>query len=114
MKIILKALGETSTSLCRVRHSLEVASQRHWLLDSLYGRELLMLKLEQLGLDLVVPNCGDPRESDALLCHVIEVLGIGAWRKPKGLAQRLRYLRTVLRMMVDVRAGRQVTLPHGD
>jgi hypothetical protein len=114
MKIILKALDETSTSLCRVRHSLQLASQRHWLLDSLYGRELLMLKLEQLGLDLIVPTHRGPREFDALLCHVIEVLGIGAWRKPEGLAQRLRYLRTVIRMMVDVRAGHQVACPRSD
>lgn len=114
MKITLKALDETSTSLCRARYSLQLPSQRPWLLDSLYGRELLMLKLRQLGLDLVVPNCGDPREFDALLCHVIEVLGIGAWRKPHGLAQRLRYLRTVLRMMIDVRAGHQVACHQSD
>lgn len=114
MKIILKPLDETSTSLCRMRHSLQLPSQRHWLLDAIYGRELLMLKLGQLGLDLVVPNRSDPRELEALLCHVIKVLGIGAWRKPRGLAQRLRYLRAVLRMMVDVRAGRQVACPRSD
>lgn len=114
MKITLKTLAATSTSLCRMRYSLQIPSQRHWLLDAIYGRELLMLKLRQLGLDLVVPDCHGPREFDALLCHVIEVLGIGAWRKPRGLAQRLRYLRTVPRMMVDVRAGRKVACPRSD
>lgn len=114
MKITLQPVDATSTSLCRVRYSLQFPSQRHWLLDAIYGRELLMLKLRQLGLDLVAPNSGDPSELDALLCHIIEVLGIGAWRKPHGLAQRMRYLRTVLRMMVDVRAGHQVARSRSD
>lgn len=114
MKITLQPVDVTATSLCRVRYSLQLPSQRHWLLDAIYGRELLMLKLGQLGLDLVVPDCRDSREGDALLCHVIEVLGIGEWPKPQGLMQRLRYLRTVFQMMVDVRAGRQIACPQSD
>ncbi|MDP3759726.1 MAG: hypothetical protein Q8R01_04320 [Ramlibacter sp.] len=114
MKITLKTLDETSTSLFRMRHSLQILSERHWLLDSVYGRELLVLKLRQLGLDLVMPTCSDASDLEALLCHVVEVLGIGAWPKPSGLAQRLRYLRTVLRMMLDLRDARQVTCLRGD
>jgi hypothetical protein len=114
MKMTLKALNETSTNLCSLRNSLQFRSSRHWLLDAIYGRELLKLKLRQLGLDLVVPDWSEPKELEPLLTHAIDVLGIGAWRKPSGLAQRLRYLRTVIWMMLDVREGRQVTCPRGD
>lgn len=114
MKITLKTLDETSTSLFGMRHSLQILSERHWLLDSVYGRELLVLKLRQLGLDLVMPTSSDATDVDTLLCHVIEVLGISAWPKPRGLAQRLRYLRTLLRMMLDVHQRGQVTCLRGD
>jgi hypothetical protein len=111
MKISLRVVDETSTCLSCSRGSLQSPNKRHWLLDAVYGRELLKLKLRQLGLDLLVPGWTQPANLEPLLGHAIEVLGISAWRKPMGLRQRLHYLRTVLRMMIEVRQGREVTCP---
>lgn len=111
MKSSLRVVGETSICLSSLRSSLQSPDRRHWLLDAVYGRELLKLKLRQLGLDLLVPGWTEPANLEPLLAHAIEELGIGAWRKPEGLRQRLHYLRTVLRMMIEVREGREVTCP---
>jgi hypothetical protein len=101
--------AENPVALCDrcVPHRVQLAHhQRHWLLDAVYGRELLKQELRQLRPDLTVPTWREPEELEPLLDEIIDLLGVRAWRKPAGLKERLRYLRTVLQMLFAVRTGR--------
>ena len=92
-----------------IRHRVQLANhhQRHWLLDAIYGRELLKQKLRQLRPDLTVPTWREPEELESLLDDIIDTLGIRGWGKPAGLKERFCYLRTVLQMLFAVRTGRE-------
>lgn len=79
--------------------------RRHWLLDAVYGRELLKAKLRQVRPDLPVPTWRERPELDPLLDQMIEMLGLRGWEKPRTLKERWRYLCTVLQMAVGVRCG---------
>jgi len=91
-----------------VLRRVQLGSKRHWLLDAVYGRDLLKQRVRQLRPDLHVPIWDDALELDPLLDHVVDELGLRDWQKPRTLAERCRYLKTVLAMMVSVRTRREM------
>lgn len=92
---------------CVLRRA-KAGSRRHWLLDAVYGRDLLKQRLRQLRPDLHVPIWSDALELDPLLDHLIDDLGLRDWPEPRGLKERCRYLKTVSVMMVAVRGNREL------
>lgn len=76
---------------------------RHWLLDAVYGRGLLMLKLRRFDPGVVVPTWRDAPELDSLLDQMIDELNLRHWQRPVGIKARFDYLRKVLRMSAAVR-----------
>ncbi|TWO70031.1 hypothetical protein FN976_16955 [Caenimonas sedimenti] len=95
---------------CRARWRQTRAASRHWLLDAIYGRELLKDKLRHARPDLKVPFWRDGWELDPLLEQQVHALGLREWPRPEGLVQHLAYLRAVLRMATAVHFRRPV--PH--
>lgn len=87
---------------------VKARSWRHWLLDAVYGRDLLKQRLRQLRPDLHVPIWNDALELDPLLDHVIDDLGLRDWPEPRGLRERCRYLKTVAAMMIAIRGNREM------
>ena len=83
----------------------EAVASRHWLLDAVYGRELLKTRLRQLRPDMRIPLLGERHELDPMLDAVIDDLNLREWHKPSGLKRRLAYLVTVFAMMNAVRCG---------
>lgn len=74
----------------------------HWLLDAVYGRGLLMLKLRTQKPEIRVPIWREALELDPLLDQMIDEMGLRHWPRPVGVKARLDYLKTVLRMRVAV------------
>lgn len=87
-------------------HSTETQSPapavRHWLLDALYGRELLKAKLRKVRPDLRVSRWAVEEHLDHLLDSMVDELGLRGWPEPKSAGERLRYVHVVLRMMMSV------------
>ncbi|WP_194792987.1 hypothetical protein [Caenimonas koreensis] len=81
------------------------STHRHWLLDSIYGRGLLELRLSQLvpSIQLSIWGCGD--EFTEVLEYLVDDLGLRQWKKPARLRQRLDYLNNVFRLILRVRRG---------
>lgn len=75
---------------------------RHWLLDAVYGRGLLMLKLRTQKPEMRVPIWREAPELDPLLDQLIDEMNLRHWQRPVGVKARLDYLKTVLRMRVAV------------
>lgn len=78
------------------------AFSRHWLLDAVYGRDLLKVKLRKVRPDMTVPRMRHAGELDHMLDYMIDVMGLRQWPEPRSVVERVRYLRTVLRMMIAV------------
>ncbi len=83
----------------------EAVASRHWLLDAVYGRELLKARLRQLRPDMRIPAWRERPELDPVLDAVIDDLNLRLWQRPCGFKQRITYLRTVLKMISAVRCG---------
>ena len=92
---------------CALRRA-KAGSGRHWLLDAVYGRDLLKQRLRQVRPDLLVPVWDDAPELDPLLDSVIDDLGLRDWPEPRGLKARCRYLKTVGAMMIAIRNNREL------
>lgn len=78
--------------------------RRHWLLDALYGRDLLKAKLRKVRPDLEVKRWVR-QDIDHLLEPMVDALGLRDWPEPSGAAAKLRYVPLVLRMMLAVDQG---------
>lgn len=88
------------------QHPAIETEPRHWLLDSVYGRQLLKTKLhlEQPGLKVSLMR--EQRELDPQLAVQIELLGLDEWPRPNTLTERYAAFRTQLGMTVDLLNGR--------
>jgi hypothetical protein len=71
---------------------------RHWLLDTVFGRELLKDRLRQLAPTLHLPKLADGYEYDAVLELLVDDLDLRSWRRPSTLKEQLVYLRNVARL----------------
>lgn len=86
-------------------HIERVQSPSHWLLDAVYGRELLKAGLRKARPDLTVPTWRDAPELDGVLDGMVDHLGLRDWSEPVTMQARVRYLRLVLAMRVAVDKG---------
>jgi hypothetical protein len=93
VELDLNAAGETEAP---------AATARHWLLDAVYGRDLLKAKLRKVRPDMTVPRMRHAEELDHMLDYMIDVLRLRDWPEPVTVKERVRYLRAVLRMMIAV------------
>lgn len=75
---------------------------RHWLLDSVYGRQLLKARLHRERPDLQVSLVREQRELDPKLAVQIELLGLDEWPRPCGIAARFRAFQTQCAMLRDI------------
>jgi len=81
---------------------------RHWLLGTVYGRDLLKAALRQERPDLVVPEFKTALHLDPQLDEMIDKLGLRHWLRPTSLVDRANYLRVVMRMVMALSAGQAV------
>lgn len=80
-------------------------TRRHWLLDTVYGRQLLNEKLRRSRPDLLVPLWRERPELDPLLDRMIDALDLRGWKKPSTLGERWRYLVQALVLTAEVRSA---------
>lgn len=97
---------QTQSEVCTacVLHRVQL-KRRHWLLDTIWGRELLKTKLRQVRPYLLVPHWRELPELEPLLEEMIDELDLRAWPRPSGLVARIRYLKTVLLAAAWIDAG---------
>ena len=81
---------------------------RHWLLDSIYGRQLLKTKLRQVRPDLKVVLVREQPNLDPMLNMVIDMMDLREWPKPCAFSERLRAFRIQLRMAYEIDQGREI------
>ena len=85
-----------------------VGGERHWLLDALYGRDLLKDKLRKSRPDLTVSRWAVQEHLDDVLEGMVDQLGLRDWPEPVGALARLRCVPLVLRMMMAVDANKEL------
>ena len=86
------------------------SAQRHWLLDSLYGRELLKKELRRRMPELHISDWREHRELDPLLDLLLDELALRGWEKPRTVRQRVKYVLTALRLTSEIHAARSSRL----
>jgi len=86
----------------------EDTEARHWLLGTVYGRDLLKAALRQERPGLVVPEFKTALYLDPQLDEMIGKLGLRQWQRPTNLVDRANYLRAVMRMAKTLNAGQSV------
>lgn len=86
------------------------AKEPHWLLGSLYGRDLLKIKLRTSRPDVVVPEWKHAAHLDPLLEEMVDELGLRDMPEPKTFGQRLAYVKTVATMALAVK--KNMALPE--
>ena len=79
-------------------------AQAHWLLHTVYGRDLLKAHLRKAHPELGVRYWPRQPELDPALERTIDDLRLRSWPRPRSFADRLRYLMTVVRMKVAIEA----------
>ena len=79
----------------------------HWLLGAIYGRPLLKAKLRQMRPDLQVLTMRDAPEQEQLLEAMVDVLDLREWPEPKTVTEKVKALRLMLRMTLDISEGRE-------
>lgn len=79
----------------------------HWLVDAIYGRQLLKTKLRQIRPDLQVLSLRDNPEHERLLESIVDVLGLRDWPEPKTISERFKSVRLILRMTYELSEGRE-------
>lgn len=78
---------------------------RHWLLDSVYGRDVLKTALRMSRPDLDVPAYKAAWHLDQELDEVIDRLGFRDLPKPKTMMDHARWLKFAYRMTVALETG---------
>lgn len=85
--------------------ALASVKPRHWLLDSIYGRELLKCRLFQLAPDFQISGRGEAHELDDIFDRLIDDLRVRDWLRPCSLKDRLTYVRDVIRLTRQIQRG---------
>lgn len=86
------------------QHPAMAFSQPHWLMNTVYGRQLLKTKLRQTRPDLQVLLIRHQPEYEPLLEAMVDVLDLREWPEPKTASERLKALRAILRSTLELSA----------
>lgn len=78
--------------------ALAAVKPRHWLLDTIFGRELLKHRLVQLVPSVAVSLWSECHKFDAVFDLLIDDLGLRGWERPKSMRARVAYFRTIVRL----------------
>lgn len=89
------------------QHSAMEFATPHWLLGAIYGRALLKAKLRQMRPDLQVLAMRDAPEHEQLLEAMVDVLNLREWPEPRTVTEKVKALRRMLRMTLDISEGRE-------
>ncbi|MBX3610758.1 MAG: hypothetical protein KF871_12760 [Hydrogenophaga sp.] len=81
------------------------AKEPHWLLNALYGRDLLKMKLRQVAPRMYVSKWKYASHLDPLLDRMVDELGLREVARPRTLRQKLRYIHTVTHSMLALEKG---------
>lgn len=90
------------------QHPALEAEPRHWLLDSVYGRQLLKAKLREVRPDVNVVLVRQQRELDPMLNTIIDSMDLREWPKPRTISERVMAFRMQLRMAFEIESGGDV------
>lgn len=82
----------------------------HWLLGSVYGRDLLKIKLRISRPEVVVLEWRHAAHLDPLLEEMVDELGLRDMPEPKTFGQRLAYVKTVATMAFSMK--KNMALPE--
>lgn len=93
------------------QHPAMEFGEPHWLVNAIYGRQLLKTKLRHARPDLKVSRVRHQPEYDALLEAMVDVLDLREWPEPKTVSERLDALCTILRRTLEVSEGED-SQPH--
>lgn len=74
----------------------------HWLLESIYGRQLLKTKLRIVRPDLQIQALFDSPAHEELLDPIIDELSLRDWRRPETALERLAAIRLMLKMTLAI------------
>lgn len=87
------------------QHPAIETEPRHWLLDSVYGRQMLKTRLRIDRPDLKVAMLFWQSRLDPQLRVLIELLDLYDWPKPRTLKERLKASWLHLQMTARIREG---------
>jgi hypothetical protein len=87
------------------QHPAIETEPRHWLLDSVYGRQMLKTRLRIDRPDLKVSMLFWQRRLDPQLRVVIELLDLSDWPEPRTLKERLKASWLHLKMTTRIEDG---------
>lgn len=82
----------------------------HWLLKTVYGRDLLKAQLRKVRPDLSVPRFRHAEELDGALDSMIDLLGLRDWPAPRSVPERVAYMRNLLRLLLQIERDARATL----
>ena len=85
--------------------ALAAIKPRHWLLDSIYGRELLKQRFIQLVPSMQLPLWSDCHEFDPVFDLLIDDLGLRHLGRPRTIRERIVYFRTILCITQQLQSG---------
>jgi hypothetical protein len=85
--------------------ALAAVKPRHWLLDTIFGREVLKHRLVQLAPSVPVPLWSECHEFDGVFDLLIDELGLRGWERPKSMRARIAYFRTILLLSRQLHSG---------
>jgi hypothetical protein len=87
------------------QHPAIKTEPRHWLLDAVYGRQMLKTRLRIDRPDLKVSMLFWQRRLDPQLRVLIELLDLSDWPKPRTLKERLKAAWLHLQMAACIQEG---------
>ncbi|MBD2222766.1 hypothetical protein H6G33_38285 [Calothrix sp. FACHB-1219] len=85
-----------------------LAQEPHWLLTTVYGRDLLKMKLRQVNPHMRVPEWAYSKELDPLLEQMVDKLSLRDLPKPRTLRQKMLYVEAALLSMVAIRHRKEL------
>lgn len=102
-------LAELDMTVADFREHFDVKEAQpetpHWLLNAIYGRDLLKMKLRKMRPDIVVPEWKHAAHLDPLLEQMVDELGLRGMPEPQSFLARVTYVRTVAMMALAVKKG---------
>ncbi len=81
---------------------IERGAPGHWLLGTVYGRDVLKAYLLKMDPDIQVSKWRAQPELDEKLEFVVDALGLRELKEPKTISDRIQYLARMAKLLLDV------------